>query len=356
MKKMRDKPTIAEVARAANVAASTVSRVLNGGYASADVKARVEKITQRMGYIPSPAARNLKTGRSGIVGLVVETTQGSWFHDLLMGVEEELSDKRLSVALCSLALTGKYDSTAVEGWISERRVDGVIFVRATKQERPLVQLAEKVGLPVVFIAPDHTYRTGYTVRARNREAGHDVAEHLVELGHKNIAFAGGPHASLDTRDRLQGVRDGMNEHGLKLDDRHVSFGKSYRPASGIHYAEHWLSLSQREAPTAVVFGNDEMALGFMRTVQSHGLSIPDDVSLVGFDGTPEGALWWPGLTSSAQPARKMGRSACREIFARMEDKEQPEGATLELPMELVPRESSGPVPKSRRRGKRSKAV
>jgi LacI family transcriptional regulator len=325
--------------------------VLNGGYASADVKARVEKITQQLGYIPSPTARNLKMGRTGIVGLIVESTQGSWFTEILQGVEEELSDKRLSVALCSLALTGKYDPSAVEAWISERRSDGMIVVRATKQERPLVKLAQKVSLPQVFIGPDYNFRAGYTVRARNREAGQDVGEHLLQLGHRNIAFAGGPEASLDTRDRLQGLSDALSEAGVPLPERNVTFCRDYRPQSGLTYAEEFLSLATSKAPTAVVLGNDEMALGFMRAVQSRGLRIPDDVSVVGFDGTPEGALWWPGLTSSAQPARKMGRAACREVLSRIADKEQTEGSALEMPMELIVRESTGPAPRAQKRAR-----
>jgi DNA-binding LacI/PurR family transcriptional regulator len=344
---MRDKaPTIAEVARSAKVAASTVSRVLNGGYASPDVKARVEKVMNQLGYTPSPTARNLKMGRSGIIGLVVESTQGFWFTEILQGVEEELSDKRISVALCSLALTGEYDSSAVEAWITERRIDGIIFCRSSKTERLLVQKAQDAGLPVVFIAPDDTFRKGHAVRARNRDAGHDVAEHLVKLGHKRVAFAGGPRVSLDSRDRLQGLQDGLLENGIKLDEEHVTFGDSYRPESGMVYAEKWLAMPRSKAPTAVVTGNDAMALGFLRAVQSRGVKVPEDVSVVGFDGVPEGGLWWPGLTSALQPARQMGREACRAVLECIETKETPEGTALEMPMELVVRESTGPAPGS----------
>ncbi len=342
---MRSKaPTIAEVARSANVAASTVSRVLNGGYASADVKARVERVMNQLGYTPSPTARNLKMGRSGIIGLVVESTRGYWFTEILQGVEEELSDKRISVTLCSLALSGEYDSSSVQAWISERRIDGIIFCRSSREERALVQKAQDAGLPVVFIAPDDTFRRGHAVRARNRDAGRDVAEHLVGLGHKRVAFAGGPRVSLDSRDRLQGLQDGLLESGLKIDERHVTFADNYRPESGMVYAEKWLSLPRDQAPTAVVTGNDSMALGFMRVVQSRGVKVPEDVSVVGFDGVPEGGLWWPGLTSASQPARQMGREACRAVLDWIETRDTPEGTALEMPMELVVRESTGPAP------------
>lgn len=334
------KPTISEVAKAANVAASTVSRVLNGGYASATVKARVEEVTEQLGYIPSPTARNLKMGRTGIIGLVVGSTQGAWFHQLLTGVEEELLDKRVSVALCSLALTGTYDTSAVEAWITERRVDGIIMIRATDRERPLLYEAKKRGVPVVFIAPDHPIEGSHVVRSRNREAGREVARHLLDLGHQTIAFVGGPEASQDSRDRLSGLEEVMAEEGVVLAPEHVSASPNYLPQSGIDYAKKWLTLPRSEAPTAVVLGNDEMALGFMGTVQSQGVKVPDDVSVVGFDNILEGELWWPGLTTSSQPARQMGREACRLLFSEMEGDEPVSGSLLELEMRLVKRQST----------------
>lgn len=337
----RNRPTIAEVAKAANVAASTVSRVLNGGYASANVKARVEEVTAQLGFVPSPTARNLKMGRTGIIGLVVGSTQGAWFHQLLTGVEEELLDKRVSVALCSLALTGRYDTSAVEAWITERRVDGIIMIRATERERPLLLEAKTRGIPIVFVAPDHPIEGSHVVRSRNREAGREVARHLLDLGHRIIAFVGGPESSQDSRDRLLGLHDVVAEAGVELERRHISAARDYLPQSGIEYAQKWLALPRASAPTAVVLGNDEMALGFMGAVQSQGVKIPTDVSVVGFDNILEGELWWPGLTTSSQPARQMGREACRLLFSEIESDEPGRGGLLELEMTLVTRQSTG---------------
>ncbi len=340
----KNKPTIAEVAKAANVAASTVSRVLNGGYASAVVKARVEQVTEELGYIPSPTARNLKMGRTGIIGLVVGSTQGAWFHQLLTGVEVELLDKRVSVALCSLALTGTYDPSAVQTWISERRVDGILMIRATERERPLMAEAKMRGIPMVFITPDHAIEGGSVVRARNRLAGQEVGEHLLTLGHRRIAFVGGPESSVDSRERLLGLREALESADAALDPRHVSASQDYLPRSGIDYAKRWLTLSESERPTAVVLGNDEMALGFMGAVQSQGIKVPDDVSVVGFDNILEGELWWPGLTTSSQPARQMGSEACKLLFSEIENDEPAVGDPLELDMQLVVRQSTGAPP------------
>jgi LacI family transcriptional regulator len=297
-------------------------------------------VTEQLGYIPSPTARNLKIGRTGIIGLVVGSTQGAWFHQLLTGVEEELLDKRVSVALCSLALTGTYDASAVEAWITERRVDGIIMIRATERERPLLDEAKRRDLPIVFIAPDHTIEGSHVVRSRNREAGREVARHLLDLGHRTIAFVGGPETSQDSRDRLLGLGDVLTEAGVTLQARHVSASRDYLPRSGIDYAKKWLVLPRGEAPTAVVLGNDEMALGFMGTVQSHGVKVPEDVSVVGFDNILEGELWWPGLTTSSQPARKMGREACRLLFSQMESQLPVQGSLRELEMNLVIRQST----------------
>jgi DNA-binding LacI/PurR family transcriptional regulator len=339
------KPTIRAVAQRAGVSVSTVSRVLNGGYASAPVKARVHAAVRDLGYVPSTTARSLVTGRTGIIGVVVKSSQGPWFTQILGGIEEQLVSSRQSVLLASLALSGRYDASAVSAWIREHRVDGLIFARYTRRERPLLDGATKAGLPVVLIGPDIATRVGFAIRCENRKAGRLVGQHLLALGHRRIAFAGGPHDSLDTRDRLYGLGQAMKEDGLDLAGADVWFGDSYDPESGIAYAELLLRRDPAERPTAVVLGNDAMALGFMRTVLGHGLRIPKDLSVAGFDGIPDGALYWPGLTTVIQPTRTMGSTACRALLERIADPEQDRPVTVKYDVELAIRESTGAPPR-----------
>jgi LacI family transcriptional regulator len=340
VKIMRNKPTIAQVAERAQVAASTVSRVLNGGYASAEVKARVQQVISDLGYTPSLTARNLKMGRTGIIGVIVETSQGAWFTQLLGGIEERLVDQRISLVLASLSPGGQYDPTAVWSWIRERRVDGLIFARPSQKEEALVEAAAAARLPMAFIAPDQAFSQGPSVAAMNRAAGRELARHLSELGHERIAFAGGPKESLDTLHRFEGLVEGLSAQGLTPADQ--SFAQSYDAVEGVRHAERWLSFSRKAAPSAVVLGNDAMALAFMRTVQQEGFNIPEDVSVAGFDGLPEAGLYWPGLTTMAQPTRQMGMDACELLLSQIQTTDPMETVGDEYPMQLLARESTGP--------------
>lgn len=343
----KDKPTIRAVAKRARVAVSTVSRVLNGGYASAAAKRRVELAIQELGFSPSITARSLVTGRSGCIGLVtlgeVAVSHSPWFSLILGGVEEQLAHSRISVLLSSLTVKGSYDSSAVSAWIQEHRVDGLIFSRYTKRERPLFKRAEQAGLPVVLIGPDVTEPTAFIVRCNNVEAGQLAAAHLVELGHRRIAYAGGPRESIDSRDRLKGLKAGLAGIGAALKDARVWFGPSYAPESGVAYAEQFLRQPTRTRPTAVVLGNDMMALGFLRTVLKKGLRVPDDVSVLGFDGIPEGARYWPGLTTVFQPAHQMGATSCRALLELIGGGAEDRPTSIQYDVQLVVRESTGRV-------------
>jgi LacI family transcriptional regulator len=337
----KDKPTIRVVAERAQVAVSTVSRVLNGGYASAAAKGRVQLAIQELGYAPSITAQSLVTGRAGCIGVVSYTSQTTWFSQILAGVEEQLVESRQSVLLASLMLNGRYDSSTVAAWIQERRVDGLIFIRYTRREHGLFTAAVAAGLPVVLIGPDIKAPASSIVRCNNVEAGRIVAEHLVGLGHRKFAFAGGPKESIDTRDRHRGLSQALADQKIELSEKRVWFGPNYAPESGMEYAHSFLALPPRARPSAVVMGNDAMALGFMRTVLQQGVKIPDDVSVVGFDGIPEGGLYWPGLTTVLQPAHRMGASGCRALIECMANPDLERTADVQYGVELVVRESTG---------------
>lgn len=341
---MKERATIGTVAKRAQVAASTVSRVLNGGYASPEARARVEAAIKELGFAPSPAAKSLRLGRAGSIGLVVETSQGAWFTQLLGGVEEELIERHSSVLLGSLALRGHYDASAVEAWIRDRRVDGVIFVRFGKRERPLLNAVQKASIPCVFIAPDERVRAGLVVRAKNRDAGEKIAAHLLALGHRHVWFVGGPADAVDSQDRLAGLKQGLAQGGVQMRASDVQNANSFRAEDGIPAALRWIKAPAKQRPTAVVLANDALAFGFMRTVLQAGISVPGQVSIAGFDGVPEGALCWPGLTSVAQPVQEMGRYACNALMDMIEARSIRPFSAREFPMELVIRESTGPAP------------
>jgi LacI family transcriptional regulator len=341
---MKHRVTIVEVAKQAGVAVSTVSRVLNGGYASPTVRAKVQEVVRELGFVPSTSARGLKLGRTGLVGFVSWNTHGAWASQLLCGIEDELVGRAVSVVLGSIGLRGTYDASAVRAWIGEHRVDGLVLARAPVEHTLIIDELRAAGLPAVMIASDVDFGYGVRLTVENRVAGQMAGKHLIELGHRRIGFLGGPKESVDSRDRLQGLEEVIREAGFELDPEHAGFAMSYNPESAVGYAKRWLSLSRETRPTAVVLGNDEMAMQFARVLLDRGVKIPDDCSVVGFDGIPEAARFWPALTTVSQPLRDMGSAACRILMQMIDgtDDHLTDGVTYKT--ELVVRESTGPVP------------
>ncbi len=332
------KPTIRVVAAKAGVAVSTVSRYLNDDYVSPSMKARLSGIIESLGYSRSSTARNLSLGLKGCIGVAVDSIQDPWFTQLLTGMEEELQTRDTSLMLLSLELRNEYDPTIALEWIDERRVDGLIIAKCHRRDMPLVEAAIDSQIPLVTVAPDQAMRDVSVIRGDNIGAGRLIAAHLTDLGHRRIAFAGGPRVSIESRHRLQGLRDELRRHDIDLPDEWVSFCPSYEAEQGAAFAHRFL-----EKPldvTALVLGNDALAIGFMRAAHQRGLHVPDDLSVTGFDGIPESARFWPGLTTVAQPMREMGREACRRLFAAISAAGQ--RTAIEYPMSLIVRESSGP--------------
>ncbi len=341
------KPTIKAVAERAGVAISTVSRVVNGGAASKLAKERVSAAIAELGYTPSVAAQSLVSRRAGCIGLAVNSSQSPWFNQILLGVEEALAPSRKSVLLASTMLNGRYDAGAVLSWIQQRRVDGLIIVRYSRREEPLLKAATRAGLPTVLIAPDLTAPSEFIVRCNNIDAGHLAGQHLLDLGHERIAFAGGPRDSIDTQDRLTGLTQTLVKAGAP-EPADIWFGRHYSVDDGEEYANVYLQMPKKQRPSAVVLGNDPMALGFMRTLLHAGEQIPESASVVGFDGTSDGAVFWPGLTTVVQPTQRMAARACDALLDAIEDDNQERGASLEYAVELVVRQSTAP-PGSRSR-------
>jgi LacI family transcriptional regulator len=293
----KKKPTIGTVAAEAGVAVSTVSRYLNGHYVSRSVRARLSEVIETLGYSRSWTARNLSLGRKGCIGVAVDSTEDPWFTQLLTGIEEELSTRDASLMLASLELRGNYDARIVYDWIRGRRVDGLIVPKSSRRERALLEAALETQIPIVLVAP------------------HEAVRSLAVM---------------------RGLREELMRRGVTLHQKSTGYCGSYEAEAGSRFAQ---KLLQRNLEvTAMVFGNDALALGFMRVAQQRGIRMPQDLSIVGFDNIAAGALAWPGLTTVAQPMREMGRDACRYLFEASSHRRPP---NIEYPMELVMRESTG---------------
>ena len=330
------KPTIRVVAAKAGVAVSTVSRYLNDDSVSLPMKARLSRVIKSLGYKPSRTARNLSLGLKGCIGVVVDSIQDPWFTQLLTGMEEELQSRDISLMLLSLELKDTYDPTIAFEWIDERRVDGLIIAKCHRRDKALVNAALDAQLPIVAVAPDETLTDVAVLRADNIAAGRTLGAHLAALGHTRLAFAGGPSVSVESRHRLQGLRAELGKRGIQMRKKDVCFCASYDAEAGAAYAETFLR--QRTPPTAVVLGSDALAIGFLRAARQRGVQVPGDLSVAAFDGIPEGARSWPGLTTMAQPMREMGRDACRHLFTAIGADD--ERTIVSYSMTLVVREST----------------
>jgi len=321
----------------------TVSRVINGGYASPEVRARVERAIKELGYAPSSTARSLRYGRKGCIGVLVESVHGAWFMGILGGIEEELTRRHVGLMLTSLKPKDHYDSSTVSAWIEGKRVDGLISARFTKQEQPLLDAAIKAGIPVTFICPDHSVDIGFTVRCRNFEAGKLLGSHLLKLGHRRLGFAGGPKESIDSTERLRGLQEAVAAvPGASLRAEDVAFQSSYKPQAGAAAGLSYLKRAADKRPSAMVLGNDSMAIAFICEMLRAGVRVPADVSVAGFDGIEEGERCFPTLTTVAQPMHRLGVAACSALLERIENPAQDQGVSAEFPMLLQPRESTGP--------------
>lgn len=306
------KANILAVAHRAGVAKSTVSRYLNGGSVSAELRGRLARTVEELGYIRSWRARGLKTGRLECIGVVVDSSHNPWFSKLLTGIQEEAAKRNNCLILASLDPGGRRRLRVVQQWIRERRVDGLLLVRLHgREERIMVNECMGAQLPTVVVGPDEPVPNMHFVRCDHRAAGVAAAYHLADLGHSRIAFAGGPLDSAPSNQRLEGLSYGLEARDGRLEPKWTFRCESYQPDAGCRFAEELLGTPLPFS--ALVIGDDALAIGFMRVARNRCIRIPNELSILGFD-VPQTDLLSPPLTTVEQPVAEMGRASCRRLF------------------------------------------
>ena len=307
------KPTIRVVAAKAGVAVSTVSRYLNDDSVSPRMKARLSRVIESLGYRPSRTARNLSLGLKGCIGVVVDSIQDPWFTQLLTGMEEELQSRDISLMLLSLELRDTYDPAIAFEWIEDRRVDGLDH----REVSPAGQAAREGGRGRADA--DRRGCSGRNadrrrvVRADNIAAGRTLGAHLAELGHSGWRSPAARASRSSLAIDCKGCARSSGSAASRCARRTSAFVPATRPRKAPRSRRRSWG-SRRVQPPLCSAATLWRSASFGR--RSSGVStFPGDLSVAAFDGIPEGARSWPGLTTMAQPMREMGRDACRRLFA-----------------------------------------
>ncbi|MEU5345719.1 LacI family DNA-binding transcriptional regulator [Streptomyces sp. NPDC020766] len=332
-------PTLAVVAREAGVSVPTASKVVNGREDVApETRRRVTEALDRLGYVRRPRFDAVKS--PGLVDLVVHSLENSWSGSILHGVEEAAHDAGLEVVV-SAGLTRTRGGRPERGWLdklSTRGSSGVLFNLAELTASQYAWL-DQHRIPFVLIDPVLEPPPGVvSVGAANWHGGVTATEHLLSLGHERVAVIAGYRRRMCGTARVAGYRSALAAAGLRHRPEYLRYGNFDESAAHRRMLE---LLDLPEPPTAVFACSDRMALGAYRALAERGLSVPDDVSVVGFDDLPEAHWASPPLTTVRQPLAEMAATALR-LLVRMMAGEQPEGTRTELSTRLVVRASTAP--------------
>ena len=340
---MATKVNIADVAKQAGVAVSTVSRVINGGPVSPQVREKVREVMKQLGFTPSRRARNLRLGIAGAVGLLVPTISDPWLQRIIEGMEEECASRQITLLLGHLGEAPDYDPRVAEWWIRDQMVDGLVFTGPGKREIDLVEKARDENLGLVFIGSNTRFECGQIIHSDNVEGGRVVARHLLQMGHQRIGYLGGAADNMDSQHRLLGMREVLAPKRLAIPNDMVAEGNWQAP-DGIAYALRWIDQDKASRPTAIVCANDAMAIGVMSELLRQGVDVPREVSIVGFDDLAMSRYAHPGLTSVRQHLNIMGGAAVRAVYDQREQRDNSEKDPVRFTMELMVRGSTGKAP------------
>jgi LacI family xylobiose transport system transcriptional regulator len=325
--------TLAEIAAEAGVSLATMSKVLNGrSDVAAATRARLEEHLKRHGYTRRNSAQ-----RSESIELVFHELEASWSMEVIEGVEEVAHAAGLSVVL---TVSGDRHAPSAD-WIDgvlRRRPVGVVLV-FSDLARPHREKLRSRGVPFAIVDPagDPTPDVP-SVGSANWSGGLHATRHLIELGHRRIAAITGPEDMMCSLARLDGYRSAMNAASLPIDPDWVRFG-DFHPTGGEAHARELLSRDDR--PTAIFAGSDLQALGVIAAATAAGLSVPRDLSVVGYDDIALSRWLTPQLTTVHQPLRRMGEEAAR-IVLRLAAGDPVDTLRMDLATHLVVRESTAP--------------
>jgi LacI family transcriptional regulator len=329
--------TIQDVARAAGVSISTVSRVLNDkDDVAPETYEKVQKVIKELHYTSSLAARSMRSRRTNVIGLIMPDVEFPFAIQVMKGVNRAIAKSGYDLIVYTGGDTKKESTADRErryvSLLNSSVTDGVIVVTPATT-------TFSTASPVVVVDPNNEGPDCPAVIATNHAGALLVMEHLISLGHRRIGFIGGRPELQSATQRLQGYKDGLCQANIPLDPGLIQAG-DYSTDTGFICAQKLLNLS--DPPTAIFAANDQSAIGVIKAANEAGLSVPTDLSVVGFDNIPEAVYVNPTLTTVDQFIDKMGHVAIEILIGLIED-ESPDGNLHKMPTQLVIRDSCRPI-------------
>lgn len=335
------KATITDVAKQAGVSMKTVSRVLNNEPNVAQkTRDHVKAIASQLRYSPNLAARGLATSKSYLLALMYDNPSPNYIAHVQRGAIDACRESGYHLVVEPLSLgSAKTDderAQAIRAVLDRLPVDGVILTPPLCDSQAVMDTLDELRISYMRVGP----RDGGTdpfVSMDDNAAAHDMTAHLLGLGHKRIGFIKGHVAHSATAARFEGYSRALNASGVELRHRWVATG-DFSFASGVVAARSLLTLPLDQRPTAIFASNDDMAAAVVAVAGELSLSVPDDLSVCGFDDTPLAQTVWPPLTTVKQPIYRMGYHAAQHLMTRKSER-GPDGRLLDF--EIMLRDSTG---------------
>jgi len=336
--------TVKDVAELAGVSTATVSRALSGLPGVREpLRGNVLDAARRLGYQPNRAARDLRARSNRTIGVLIPDIENPFFTSVVRGIEETLQATGYTLLLANY----NEDPEREAAHLATFRAGGVggLLFAASREPAPLYEQFADSGIPMVAVSRAHKKLRVDQVTVDNRDGAQNATAHLIGRGHKRIALITGPAELNTARERRLGYEDALREAGVAMDERMIVHC-DFRQSSGHEAMLRLLGASLR--PTAVFAASNLLTLGALQAIHESELDIPTQIAVIGFDEMAWAMSLRPPLTTVAQPALDVGRTAAELLLDRIRKPDQPRKQMV-LETTLIVRASSGPVISARQR-------
>ncbi|PGS56415.1 catabolite control protein A [Bacillus sp. AFS041924] len=328
--------TIYDVAREANVSMATVSRVVNGNpNVKPTTRKKVNEAISRLGYRPNAVARGLASKKTTTVGVIIPDISNTFYAELARGIEDIATMYKYNIILSNSDENIEKEITLINNMLA-KQVDGILFIGGTITDVHKEEY-EKAGVPIVLATTYDESNKIPSVNIDYAQAAFDAVDYLIKKGHQKVAFVNGPtETNIIGLSKLEGYKRALQENGIEFDEELITYGdNTYESGS-----EAFESFHERNIiPSAIFVASDEMAIGVIHSAQDHGILVPNNLEVFGFDNTRLALMVRPKLSSVAQPMYDIGAVAMR-LLTKYMNKETVEDNTVILPHHLQIRQST----------------